>query len=107
MRTKAVAAVVALLALAATPAALAKGSVTIDGRLAASLKGPRAQLAPVTLTRRDHLRSCQVGANQARFRAATETERKAATVACEQPANANLNLSRLKAIEAGALAANG
>ena len=108
MRTKAATVVVALLALAATPAALAKGSVTIDSRLVVALTGLRAQVVPVALTRKDRLRSCQVGAPRSRIRAANETERKASTVACEQPVNPNLNLSGgLKAVEAAAIAAGG
>jgi len=85
MRAKAATAVVAFLALAATPGALAKGSVTIDGRLAAALKGLGAQVAPVGLSRKDQIRSCQVGASRSRVRAANETQRRASTVACEQP----------------------
>ena len=108
MRRKAATAVVALLALAATPTALAKGSVSIDGRLVAALKAVSASAVPVSLTRKDHMRSCQVGASRSRLHAASETERKAATVACEQPPRSNVNLpGGLKAAEAGALAAGG
>ena len=106
MRTKAASAVVALLALAGTPSALAKGSVSIDGKLVAALKAP-SPFAPVSLARQDQMRSCQAGAPKSRVRVANETERRAATVACEQPARANLDLSRIKAAEAAALAANG
>lgn len=107
MRRKAVTAVIALLALAAAPSALAKGSVTIDTRLISALKVSSAAV-PVALERKDRLRSCQVGASRSRVPGASETQRKAATVACEQPPRSNLNLpGGLKAAEAGALAAGG
>jgi hypothetical protein len=108
MRTKAATAVVALIALAATPAALAKSSVTIDAQLIAALHGAPAQLTPVVLKRKDKMRSCQVAAARSRLPGATETERRAATVACEEPALGNLNVaSALKSAEAGSLAATG
>lgn len=96
MRTKAATAVLALLALAATPAALAKGSVTIEGRLVAALQRLHVQVAPVALTKKDRMRSCQVGASRSRVPipgVAGETLRNASTVACEQPTRGNLNLS--------------
>jgi len=109
MRRKAATALVALLALAATPSAFAKGSVTIDGQLAVALRALSAHAVPAALSRnKDQMRSCQVGASRARVRGATETERKASTVACEQPARANLNLpSGLKSAETGALVEGG
>ena len=102
----------AVLVLAGAPAALAKGTVTIDSALMTKLHvgfaAPTAALA-----RKDQMRSCQVGANRSRIKlagssSAGETERKASTVACEQPARANLNLSGgLQRAAAGAIAAGG
>jgi hypothetical protein len=108
MRTRAAIAVLALLALAGTPAAFAKGSVTIDGRLIAAVQGLHAHLTPVVLTKKDRMKSCQVGASRSRVRGATETQRKASTVACEQPPRSSVNLSGgLKAAEAAAILAGG
>jgi hypothetical protein len=108
MRRKAATALVALLALAATPSALARGTVTINSRIVAELKGLPLPAVPVALTRKDHSRSCQVGASRSAVRPANETERKAATVACEQPPRSTINLpGGIKAAEAGALAAGG
>src|SRR5258707_11316376 len=98
MRRKAATVLVSLPALAATPAALAKGSVSIDGRIVATLKTAPAQVA---LAGKDRLHSCQAGASKARVHTANETQRKASTVACEQPPRSQVNLSGgLKAAEA-------
>lgn len=100
----------ALLVLAAAPAALAKSTVTIPSGLVGTL---RIQSAATTIARKDHIRSCQVGASRSRIKlagssSAGETERKASTVACEQPPRSSLNLSGgLKGAEAGAIASAG
>ena len=113
MRTKVATVVLATLALAAAPAAVAKGSVTIEPRLAFALEGLTAKLAPVVLQHKDKLRSCQVAAPRSRIKlpgssSAGETERRASTVACEQPPRSNLNLSGgIKAAEASALVSAG
>jgi hypothetical protein len=112
MHTK-VATVVFAFALAAAPAALAKGSVTIEARLVLPLHALSGQITPIALEHKDKLRSCQAAAPRSRVRlpgssSAGETERRASTVACEQPPLSNLNLSGgLKAAEAGALASAG
>jgi hypothetical protein len=108
MRRKAAIAAVALLALAAAPSALARGAVAIPGPLVGALKGLAPAAVPAALTRKDKLRSCQAGAPRSRVRGTNETERRGATVACEEPTRPNLNVgSGLKAAEAGAIAAGG
>ena len=108
---KAATVVLALLALTAAPAVLAKGSVTIEARLEVALQGLQANLAPVALAHKDKLRSCQAAAPRSRIKlpgSAGETERRAATVACEQPPRSNLDLSGgVKAAEASALVSAG
>ena len=113
MRTKVATVVLAVAALAATPAALAQGSVTIAARFEVALQGLHVNVATVALAQKDRLRSCQVPAARSRVKlpgpsSSGETERRAATVACEQPPRSNLNLSGgIKAAEAGALATAG
>jgi hypothetical protein len=112
MLSRPTAVALAILALAVAPAALAKETVTIDSGLMARLQV--AYAVPATaVARKDHVRSCQVGASRSRIKlagasSAGETERKASTVACEQPPRSNLNLSGgLKGAEASAIAAAG
>jgi hypothetical protein len=98
MRTKAAIAVVALLAVAGPPAALARGTVTIDGRIVAALKGHVWKPVPVVIKSKDKIRSCQAGASKSRVRLpgpAGETVRKASTVACEQPPRSEVNVASL------------
>jgi hypothetical protein len=108
MRMRAATIVVALFALLAAPATLAKATVSVEGQLIAALRGGHLLGTPIAATRKDSLRSCQAGAERSRARAATETERRASTVACEQPPRSNLSLSSgLKSAEASAIAAAG
>jgi hypothetical protein len=113
MRTKVAIVVLALLALAAAPVGLAKGSVTIQSSLVLAFRGLHGQLAPVALTRKDKVRSCQAPASRSRIplpgsSTAGETERRASTVACEQPPRSAPNVSAgLKAAEAAAILAGG
>ena len=94
---------VAALALAATPVAPA---VTIAPKLLAALTLRPAATAAV-VEQKDKLRSCQVGdAHRAHTRSAGragETQRRAGTVACEQPPRSTPNLSGLSNSETGAI----
>jgi hypothetical protein len=98
-----IAVALAALALAATPVAPA---VTIAPKLLATLS-----LHPVSTTvvvqQKDKLRSCQVGdGHRAHARSAGragETQRRAATVACEQPPRSTPTLSGLSNSETGAV----
>jgi hypothetical protein len=105
MRTKAAIAVVALLAVGGPPAALAKVSVTVDGKIVAALKAQQWRPVPLAATRKDRLKSCQVGASKSRIRIpgpAGETLRKASTVACEQPPWTSVNVASLLNAAGGA-----
>jgi hypothetical protein len=99
---------VAALALGAAPVAPA---VTIAPKLLASLQArPVFATVPGVVTRKDRLRSCQAGTgNRAGTQAvgrAGETQRRASTVACEQPPRSVPNLPGLSnAQTAGVLAA--
>jgi hypothetical protein len=119
MRAKNLLLAVALLASIAAPAALARESVTIGAGVVAALQS-QAQHVHLTgvsvgraVARKDRLRSCQAGDRRRNVHlpgptAAGETERKAATVACEQPPRGNLDLSGgLKNAQASALIAAG
>ena len=100
--------VVAALALAAAPTAPA---VTIGNNLLAALHA-HATTADV-VSRKGKLHSCQAGDDRSRVKLpgpqiTRETERKASTVACEQPPKSGLNLGGgLKSAEASALIAGG
>jgi hypothetical protein len=96
----------AALALTATPVAPA---VTIAPKLLATL-GPQPVLkVDTTLTRKDRLRSCQVGdgkrAHAQSAGRAGETQRRAATVACEQPPRSTPKLGLSNAQAAAVLGA--
>jgi hypothetical protein len=111
MLSRPTAVAVAILALAFAPAALAKGTVTIGSGFLAGMRVTslvtQVSVAEAT-ARSDRLHSCQAGARRSQARAANETQRKASTVACEQPPRSNLNVSNaLKGAEAGAIAAGG
>jgi hypothetical protein len=98
---------VAALALGAVPAAPA---VTIGNGLIAALHS-QAPLAEA-VARKDKQRSCQAADERQRVKlpgptVAGSTERRSATVACEQPPRSNLNIGNLKAAEASALIAAG
>jgi hypothetical protein len=101
----------AALVLAVAQAASARGSVTIRGAVLAKLH-LHATTGQV-VSRKHRLHSCQTGDRDARVKlpgpsAVGETERKAATVACEQPPRSDLNLSSgLKSAETSALIAAG
>ncbi|MBV8080307.1 MAG: hypothetical protein JO186_08030 [Actinobacteria bacterium] len=101
---------VAAVALASLAAAAGASAVTIASSRLTVLASPPV---PVTVSRKDTRRSCQVAASKARVRlpgpsSAAETERRASTVACEQPPRSNLGLSgALKGAEAGAIAVAG
>jgi hypothetical protein len=105
MRTKAAIAVVVLLATGGPPAALAKGSVTVDSKIVAALKAHQWRPVPLSTTRKDKIKSCQVGASESRIRIpgpAGETVRKASTVACEQPPWTSVNVASLLNAAGGA-----
>lgn len=104
MRSPSVPVTLAVLALAAAPAASARSALSIEpARLVPSAA---AHLTPAA--KKESRRSCQAGASRSRVRAAGETERRSSTVACEQPPRSNLNLSgALKAAQAAAVAAAG
>jgi hypothetical protein len=99
---------VAALALAAAPSAPA---VTIGDKLLAALHAHAT--AGEVVSRKSKLHSCQAGDDRNRVRLpgpelTRETERKAATVACEQPPKGGLDLNGgLKGAEASALIAAG
>jgi hypothetical protein len=102
-----------LLALTAAPAALAKGSVTIGSDTLKALRAPHTTLVTVSVTKKkDTLRSCQAGDRRSHVRTSAsplgETQRQAATVACEQPPRSELNFSNgMKHAQSAALAAAG
>lgn len=99
---------VAALALVAVPSAPA---VTIGSGLVAALHA-HATAADV-VSRKHKLHSCQAGDDRSRVRLpgpklTRETERKASTVACEQPPKGGLNFNGgLKGAETSALLAAG
>ena len=99
---------VAALALVAVPSAPA---VTIGSGLLAALHAHAT--ASEVVSQKHKLRSCQAGDERNRVRLpgpkiTRETERKAATVACEQPPKSGLNLNGgLKGAETSALLAAG
>jgi len=99
---------VAALALAAVPVAPA---VTLPNGLLAALHSTATTTAAVSAKSKQ--RSCQAGDERSRIKIAgpepaRETERRSATVACEQPPRGNLNLNGgLKGAEASALVAAG
>jgi hypothetical protein len=98
---------VAALALAAVPVAPA---VTLPNGLLAALRSPATTTA---VSAKSKQRSCQAGDKRSQIKLAgpepvRETERRSATVACEQPPKGNLSLNGgLKGAEASALAAAG
>jgi len=96
---------IASLVLAAAPAALARGTLSIETAQLTPLHV--AQLAPA-VARKETQRSCQAGASRSRIHAGNATVRRSSTVACEQPPRSNLNLSgALKGAQAAAVAAAG
>jgi hypothetical protein len=98
----------AALGLAATPLAPA---VTIAPKLLAPLTVHPLVTHPAVAARKDKLRSCQVGdKNRAHTRSAGragETERRGATVACEQPPRSTPNLPGLAQAQTSAILAAG
>ena len=100
---RAVLAMLAVLALVAVPAAAAKSTVTIGGLALARLHAIPLQ---TTIVRKETTRSCQAGASKARVKAANETQRRASTVACEQPPRSNV-LPSLSSTQAAAVTAAG
>jgi hypothetical protein len=100
---------VAALALAAAPVAPA---VTLPGGLLAALHA-RASASDAVAQKNGRRRSCQAGDERSRIRLAgpepvRETERRSATLACEQPPKTEINLNGgLKGAEASALVAAG
>lgn len=100
----------ALLALVAAPAAVARSTVTIAP---STLSVLRASGTASDVARKDTRRSCQAGASRSRVRlpgpaAVGETERRSSSVACEQPPRSHVNVAgALNSAEAGAIAAAG
>jgi hypothetical protein len=96
----------AALALAAAPVAPA---VTIGPKLLAALSVHSVATSAAVVEQKDKLRSCQVGdAHRAHARSAGgETQRRASTVACEQPPRSTPNLSGLSNVETGAVLGTG
>jgi hypothetical protein len=102
----------AFVALTAAPAALSKGSVTIGSATLTALRGTGPSLAPapiVAVKKKDQLHSCQAGDRRSHVRTSAspvgETQRQAATVACEQPPRSTPNLSGVNAATGGLVAA--
>ena len=82
--------------------------------IAPSLLGSlRTSSVATDVVRKDSRRSCQAGASRSRVKlpgpsSAGETERRASTVACEQPPRSQPNLSgALSSAETGAIATAG
>ena len=104
---------VAILALGAVPGASARSSVTIANGVLAALHAHATVSQAVEREGTRKVRSCQAGDDRSRVKlpgptVATETERRAATLACEQPPRSNLNLNDgLKNAQAAALIAAG
>ena len=100
---------VAALALAAVPVAPA---VNVPGGLLTALHS-RSLATDVAARKSSKRHSCQASDNRSRIRLAgpepvRETERRSATLACEQPPKSSINLnSGLKGAEASALVAAG
>jgi hypothetical protein len=107
---RATVAAVALAALATASAAPAKNTVTIGGSF---VKPLRPAAVPTPVAAKDTRHSCQAGASRKRIilpgpASVSETERKAAVVACEQPPRSHLNVSgALQTAQTGGIAAVG
>jgi hypothetical protein len=103
----------AVVALGAVPGASARSSVTLPSGVLAALHAHATVSQAVNRSGKRKVRSCQAGDDRSRIRlpgptVATETERRAATLACEQPPKSGLNLNDgLKNAQAAAMIAAG